>query len=131
MSVALESALTRSTDASWQSRRAAAVDLGRLLPDAAAFERLVAMIDDAEDTSVGRQAASELARHGGTEGLAAVVRAYATLDDDIGYHLSGALGALWHQHRFPLPERLGALRASDDPDVARGAEELAADLGTG
>lgn len=122
-------AMERSHDPSWEVRRAGASALGALLPDADAFARLVALLDD-DDTGVGEQAALELVQHGGRRGLAAVARAYATLDDDIGYFLSGALGRLWHDDGYPLPTELRALGADPDPDVVRGAQELAEYLGT-
>lgn len=118
-------ALTDSRGSSWEQRKAAAGRLGAALPDAAAFARLVELLDD-EDTGVGEQAAFELLRHGGRPGLAAVARAYATLQDNtIGYYLAGALQDLWFDEGYPAPAELGALASDGDPDVARGAVELA------
>ncbi|MHA3703434.1 HEAT repeat domain-containing protein [Jatrophihabitans sp. YIM 134969] len=117
--------LERSHDPSWEVRKASASALGALLPEPAAFARLVELVDDPENTAVGQQAAIELTLRGGRPGLAAVARAFGTLEDDIGYFIAGALGNLWQTDALPvLPAELRALATSDDPEVVRGAAEL-------
>ncbi len=93
-SIALVVGATRS--ALWQTRRDAVVELAEQARIPEVRDRLIQLLDD-DDLAVVAAAAAALARHGGGEGLDAVIALLEDGPDDAGYAARDALVVLVHQ----------------------------------
>jgi len=119
----LEQSLDEAQSPDWQRRSAAASALAAHVDEPVAVEQLVKLLDDA-DTAVIDEAARSLATAAGLPGLAEVLTALATSQDDVGYHLRDTLVGLWLDGS-PILERCRAvLAAGFGPQARAGASEM-------